>query len=129
MIRTVARLLLPIVVLAGCGAQPHVQVRRLASGEAIKVLGIGKVNRSGAGPTLMLRYQTDLNMDDASAVHAEARRAWAEFRKDAERAKVQRAIVSANSPPSGGGVITHTRTYNFVFERQGEGDWREIQQE
>ena len=77
----------------------------------------------------MLRYQTDLNMDDANAVHAEAGRIWADFRKDAERARVQSAIVSANSPPEGGGVITHTRTYNFVFERSGSGDWREIRKD
>jgi hypothetical protein len=124
------RLLLLVVLLAGCGgAQPPVQVRRLPSGEPVKVLGVAKVNFAASGPALMLRYQTDLNMDDVDAVHAEAQRIWTEFRKEAEQAHVQSAVVSANAPPSGGGVISHTRTYNFVFERSGAGDWRELRQE
>jgi hypothetical protein len=130
MLRAVCRLLPPILILAGCGpSQPHVQVRRLPSGEPVKVLGVAKVNLAASGPALMLRYQTDLNMDDVDAVHAEARRIWTEFRKEAEQAQVQSAIVSANAPPSGGGVISHTRTCNFVFERNGAGDWRELRQE
>jgi hypothetical protein len=131
MLRKARTLLCSILVLVGCGIapRPHVQLRRLPSGEEIRVLGIGKVNFSQSGPALMLKYQTDLNMDDADAVHAEAERIWAEFRKDAERAQVQSAIISANSPPSGGGVITHTRTYNFVFERSAGADWREIRRE
>ena len=130
MLRTVCRLLPPILILAGCGAsQPHVQVRRLSSGESVKVLGISKINSSASGPALMLKYQTDLNMDDADAVHAEAARIWVEFSKDAEQAQVQSAIVSANAPPTGAGVISHTRAYNFVFKQNARGDWREIPQE
>ena len=128
---SVCRLLLPILVLGGCGRepQPPIKLHTLPSGEQVKVLGIEKITSSASGPALMLRYQTDLNMDDADAVHAEAQRIWADFRKDAEQAQVRSAIVSANSPLSGGGVITHTRTYNFVFERRGPGDWREIPKE
>jgi hypothetical protein len=120
-----------LILLTGCGAgsQPPFHYRRLSSGEQVKVLGIGKVNFGAIGPALMLKYQTDLNMDDEAAVHAEAQRIWAEFRKDADQAQVQSAIVSANSPPSGGGAISHTRAYNFVFERRGAGEWHEISQE
>jgi hypothetical protein len=128
---SLCRVLLPILVLAGCRGtpQPPIKLHTLPSGEQVKVLGIRKITSSASGPALMLRYQTDMNMDDANAVHAEAERIWADFRKDAEQAHVQSAIISANSPPSGGGVITHTRAYNFVFERRGTGDWREVRAE
>jgi hypothetical protein len=131
MFPTLWRLLPSLLILAGCGpaSQPRFQYRRLSSGEQVKVLGIRKVNVGASGPALMLQYQTDLNMDDEAAVHTEAERIWAEFRSDADRAKVQSAIVSANSPPSGGGVISHTKAYNFVFERKGAGEWREISRE
>ena len=87
MLRAVCRLLPPILILAGCGpSQPHVQVRRLPSGEPVNVLGVAKVNFAASGPALMLRYQTDLNMDDVDAVHAEAQRNgagdWRELRQE-----------------------------------------------
>src|SRR5262249_9721012 len=122
-------LLACILAIAACAGSPPLQIRKLASGEEIKVLGIGKLKSSPSGPSLVLRYQTDLNMDDPDAVHAEAERIWGEFRKDADSAHVQSAIVSANAPPSGGGVITHVRTYNFVFERAAGGGWHEIRRD
>jgi len=127
MLRRVGSLLSPIVVLAACGGtpQPPVQVHRLPSGEEVKVLGIGKINFAASGPALMLKYQTDLNMDDTSALHAEAQRIWAEFRKDAEQAQVQNAMVSANSAPTGG-IVSRDRAYNVVYERGGDGSWREV---
>jgi hypothetical protein len=126
MVRWACRLMVSTVVAAGCGSgQPHVQVRRLSSGEQVKVLGIEKINTSASGPSLRLRYQTNLNMDDTDAVRDEARRIWAEFRKDADQARVRSAVVSANAPPSGGGVITHSQTYNLVLERSEGGEWHE----
>jgi hypothetical protein len=123
---TLCRLLSPIFVLTACGGapQPPVQVHRLPSGEQVKVLGIGKVNFAASGPALMLKYQSDLNLDDTSALHSEAQRIWEEFRKDADRAQVQSAIVSANSAPTGA-IVSHGRTYNFVYERSGDGSWHE----
>jgi hypothetical protein len=119
-------LLLPMFLLAGCnGESPTpLKVHRLPTGEEVKVLGVGKINFAGSGPALMLKYQTDLAMDDTSALHTEAQRIWAEFRKDAERAQVRNAIVSANSAPTGG-IVRHARTYNFVFEKNADGSWRE----
>ena len=89
------------------------------------MLGIGKINFKASDPALMLKYQTDLHMDDTSALHAEAQRIWAEFRKDAERAKVQSAIVSANSAPTSG-IVSHGRVHNFVYQRSGDGSWQEV---
>jgi hypothetical protein len=127
----VSSLLSPVLLLVACGGsapQPPVQVHRLPSGEEVKVLGIGKINFSASGPALMLKYQTGLSMDDTSALHAEAQRIWADFRKDAERAQVQNAIVSANSAPTGG-IVSHGRTYNFVYERSRDGSWREARKQ
>src|ERR1043165_1178547 len=69
-----------IITFAGCGGapQPTVQVHGLPSGEEVKVLGVGRINFPRSGPALMLKYQTDLRMDDTSALHAEVQRIWAE---------------------------------------------------
>jgi hypothetical protein len=117
------------LLAAACGgapAQPPYQIHRLPSGEQIKVLSIGRINFSGSGPALVLKYQTDLNMSDTAALHAQAARIWQEFHKDAEQAQVTSAIVSANSPPSGG-MVRRGRAYNFVYEKSADGTWREPQ--
>jgi hypothetical protein len=117
------------LLAAACGgaaSQPPYQIHTLPSGEQIKVLGVGRINLPASGPALMLKYQTDLNMSDTAALHAEAERIWQEFRKDAEQAQVASAILSANSPPSGG-MVSHGHAYNFVYEKAAEGTWRELQ--
>ena len=130
LLRVLSRLS-PVLLLAACGggaAQPPIQVHRLASGEEVKVLGVGRINLSASGPALMLKYQTDLSMTDTSALQAEVQRIWAEFRKDAERAQVQSAIGSANSAPTGG-LVSRGQTYNFVYEKSGDGEWREVRKQ
>jgi hypothetical protein len=118
-----------IALLAACGTgSPPVKVHRLPSGEEVRVLSLAKVTFAGSGPALMLKYQTDLSMDDTTALRAEARRIWAEFRKDAERAKVERAILSANSLPTGT-IVRHSRTYNFVYQRNGSDTWSEVRKQ
>jgi hypothetical protein len=120
---------LATLLAAGCGGTPPqqpYQIHTLPSGEQVKVLGVGRINFSGSGPALMLKYQTDLNMSDTAALHAQAARIWEEFRKDADQAQVTSAVVSANSPPSGG-IVSRGRAYNFVYERAADGNWRELQ--
>src|SRR5438093_5619304 len=48
---------------------------------------------------LILKYQTDLNLDDQAALHREVLAIWDVFRQDVERAGLKGAIVSANERP------------------------------
>jgi len=72
----------------------------------------------------MLRYQSDVNFDDAAALHREALDIWHLFRLDAERQHFTAAIVSAHAPPSGS-VLPTTRSHDFIF-RKIDGVWREV---
>jgi len=83
---------------------------------------MGPLQFTQAPPGLALSYETDLKISDREALRREATEIWQDFRVDAERAKVQSAIVMANEKPTGF-IITHNNSYNFVFERRGDGSW------
>jgi hypothetical protein len=71
----------------------------------------------------MLQYQTDLKVSDLPALKAEVSEIWPEFRKDVESGGFQSAIISANEVPQGF-LIKKSQSYNFVFERGSDGNWR-----
>lgn len=101
---------------------PH-QLRKLPSGKTIKVTSVAAINFAEGGRALMMKYLTDINIDDRLALRREADEIWADFKLEVERANVSTAILSANSLP-GGGIIQRGRGYNFVFQKDASGAWR-----
>jgi hypothetical protein len=127
MLRRRAHVALVYLLVAACSGGPsqaHYQTHTLSSGQQIKVLGVTRMTFPQSGPALMLKYQTDLDISDTAALHAEAGRVWADFRAEAERAGVGGAILSATSPPVGG-MVSHSKGYNFVYLKQADGGWQE----
>jgi hypothetical protein len=94
----------------------------LPSGKQIKVLGVGQMAFTEGPPGLMLKYETDIPIENVPALEREADEIWLSFRSDVERAGLRVGIVSANEKPSGF-IITKNRGYNFVFERGADGRW------
>ena len=71
----------------------------------------------------MLKYMTDVKIDDRAALRKEADEIWVDFRPEAEKANVSSVILSANSVPSGG-IIQTGQAYNFVFQKDPSGVWK-----
>jgi hypothetical protein len=111
-------LLLGVAFTAEAGDTPFV----LPSGKHLVVLGVGKIYFSESSPALMLKYQTEIPIDDVPALVKEADEIWSVFVKDVENAQLTAGIVSANSKPAGT-AITRTKTYNFVYMRKPDGKW------
>jgi hypothetical protein len=109
-----------LVVEAGCGLSPQ-QVRVLPSGKQIKVLTLMTVSVPSYPSVLMLKYQTDLPIDDAPALQAEADEVMEGLKVDAEQAKVARAIVSANEPRRL--IFMRGKSHNFLYLKQPDGTW------
>ena len=74
----------------------------------------------------MLKYQTELSIDDKSALEKEVDEIWEVFRKDVENAQLTSGIVSANEKPTGF-IITHSRGFNFVFTKSAIGEWSRME--
>jgi hypothetical protein len=83
---------------------------------------VGPIQFTQAPPGLALSYETDVNIGDREALRKEATEIWHDFRVDADRARVQSAIIMANEKATGF-IITHNNSYNFVFERRSDGSW------
>jgi hypothetical protein len=113
-------LLVPAIACTTSG--PPTKTVTLSSGKQIRVRSMGPLQFTQAPPGLALSYETDLKISDREALRREATEIWQDFRLDAERAKVQSAIIMANEKPTGF-IITHNNSYNFVFERRGDGSW------
>jgi hypothetical protein len=119
---------LGLLLLTACSSgpvQPRYHIHTLSSGEEVKVMGVTSITFPQSGPALMLKYQTDLDIADTAALRTEAEHIWADFRTEVERAGLQSAILSANSPPSPG-IVRHSRGYNFVYGKQSDGTWRRL---
>ena len=121
-----AAILLSIAVACGGSPSPY-QERTLPSGQTVKVLGVRKMFFTKGEAALMLKYQTDLNLDDQGALHREVLAIWDVFRQDVERAGLKGAIVSANERPVSHLFWSSNRSFNFVFERTEDGTWREAE--
>ena len=115
-----------MLVLGSCGPgqTPFTEVR-LQSGKMIKVLGTGTLYFSQDEPALMLKYQTDYNLEDKASLQKEIEEIWATFRADAERANVKNAVIAANEAPQGR-FITTNRNFNFVFKKSADGIWKQL---
>jgi hypothetical protein len=106
-----------------CAArEPSYKLVKLASGKEIKVLGVGQMNFSSGEKALMLKYQTDLKIEDKDALQREVDEIWPGFRIDVENARLDSAIISANEAPTGG-IISKNRAFNFVFKKASDGNW------
>jgi hypothetical protein len=115
------------LAVSGCGvsAPPAQQTVTLPSGKQVKVLGVGKVMFSNDAPALMLKYETDIPIDDKERLSQEADEIWKSFRDDVEKAQLTSAILSANEP-SKGLVVTTSRGFNFVYKRGADGTWSRL---
>ncbi len=119
-------LLTSVTMLVGCGAsEPNYKVVNLPSGKQVKVVGVVKMHFSNSSPALMLKYQTDLSLDDKPALEKEVDEIWESFRTDVEKGQLTDAIVSANTKPTGF-ILKKSRGYNFVFKKSDKGQWSKL---
>src|SRR6185369_18053521 len=115
-LKSIVAFTLASVLWACAGASPSYQVVRLPSGKEIKVFGVGRMHFSEGGSALMLKYHTDLRVDDKSVLQREIDEIWVGFKKDVENAQLSAAIISASEPRKGGFISTN-KSFNFVFKK------------
>jgi hypothetical protein len=115
---------LAVVVFAGCSSNnQRGRTFTLPSGKVIRVLGMGRMNyMSGAPPSLMFQYQTDLKISDKAELRKETSEIWRMLQVDADRGSFTGAIISAQEVPQGF-VFKHSSGYNFVYEKRADGTW------
>lgn len=114
-------LLVGCLLIGSCTQKPSYTAKTLPSGKVVKIAGIGKMFFSKDDPALMLKYYSDVSMNDTVKLQDEVEEIWSVFRIDAEQSKMNAAIISANEMPSG--IISKTRSFNFIFKKEPSGEW------
>ena len=87
---------------------------------------MGPVVFTKGPPALMLRYRTATPLSDVPALRVEADELWNRFIVDVERGHYVGAVISANGPDQGHGMITKGAGYNFIFKKDDQS-WRTLE--
>ena len=113
-----------LLALGGCGStEPGYTVHKLPSGREVKVLGMTKMFFAKGDPALVLKYRTDLKLDDHEQVRKEVEEVWQAFRGDVEREGLKAAVISVQETPKRVLIVTKSRGYNFVVKKSDAGAW------
>jgi hypothetical protein len=113
-----------LLALGGCGStEPGYTVHKLQSGREVKVLGITKMFFAKGHPALVLKYRTDLKLEDHEQLRKEVEEVWQAFRVDVEREGLKAAVISVQETPKRVLIITKSRGYNFVVKKSDAGAW------
>jgi hypothetical protein len=112
-----------LLMLSGCGSEPGYTVHKLPSGREVKVLGITKMFVTKGDPALVLKYRTDLRLEDHDQLRKEVEEVWQAFRVDVERAGLKAAVISVQATPKRMLIVTTSKGYNFVVKKSDAGAW------
>ena len=113
-----------LLALGGCGStEPGYTVHKLPSGREVKVLSMTKMFFAKGDPALVLKYRTDLKLDDHEQLRKEVEEVWQAFRVDVEREGLKAAVINVQETPKRVLIITKSRGYNFVVKKSGAGAW------
>jgi hypothetical protein len=110
-----------VAFATSCYQQPPHTVKTLRSGRTVRVAGVTRIFFRKGDQALMLKYYTDININNRSELQDEVEELWELFRVDVEKAGLKAAIISANEMPKG--VISRTEGFNFVFTKEPDGKW------
>lgn len=101
------------------------QLLKLPCGHTIKILSVSRIEYSKGVPALMVRYQTNLSVEERKALSEEVDDVFSVAEKQVERAGFHEAIISSNEVPKGM-FVTANRMLNFIFERGADGKWTRL---
>jgi len=112
---------------AGCSRPPSA-LTTLPSGKKIRITGAGPMHFANGTDALVLNCDTDISIDDMTALRKEVDEIWSIFRKDVEGAGVTNGVIRI-SHPEGSGLMTHRKGFGFVFAKRADGQWHCLQDE
>lgn len=98
---------------------------RLPGGHLVKILSVSKVEYSKGVMALMVRYQTNLSIDQRKALSEEVDDFWKVAVKEVEHYGYHEAIISSNEVPKGI-FVTANRMLNFIYEKGTDGKWTRL---
>lgn len=123
-----AYLVTPLLMLAACTqapppATPSSKVFTLQSGKVVKILRVTPLLFSSGERALMLSYETEIPLDDKTALGREADEVWEKFKFDVEAAHLDDAFIDANAKPLGTAFFNVNKSFHFQYKLGSDGQW------
>lgn len=105
-------------------SQEKMTIQKLPSGKEIKILSIGNwYFAKDRPPALLLRYQTDIRIDDVDLLRKEVEEIWPVFRINVEKSGLPNAAIAATNPLFDFLFFHTSRSRNFVVSKKTNGTW------
>lgn len=101
----------------------HYKPYTLPSGKVIKLMRVNKWIEAGEENSLVLEYETDIDLDSKDELKTEAEHIWNYFKINVEEAGLTKARILAYSPKKGK-FITKSSGYGFLITKQFDGSWQ-----
>jgi hypothetical protein len=113
-----------------CGAcsRQSTSLARLPSGKQIKITAEKTVHFPNGTRALILNCETDISIDDRSDLRKEVDEIWTMFSNTVESVGMSNGVIRMTHPEAGG-LVTHGKSYDFVFEKRLDGQWHCLQDE
>ncbi len=89
----------------------------------------GKMDFPNGDSALVMEYQTSIPIENMAALRKEVDWIWDTLRIDVETAKLKTGVIRATHPDEGGGLVTHSKGYGFVFTKRDDGKWHCLEDE
>ena len=114
---------------AGCGpAVPEYTLVRSHGGGTIKLEHKSRLTLPDDSEALLLRYRTDLSIDDAEDLRAEVEEVLRTFRTEADREGIEAALIEARAL-RGDRWSRIGRAQRFAFRKRAGGQWELVERQ
>ena len=125
--RIIVTIFIVLFLLISCNSQnppSSSSLVRLPSGKEIRVYSIMRITfvDKSHPPSLLLRYEKNLEPNDSKALREEVQEVWEILRPKADSSVDSYAMIKANEPIRG--VITQTHSFTYGFIKMENGQWR-----
>jgi hypothetical protein len=111
--------------LLGC-SRPAGKIYILPSGKQIRITSIVPMHFSRGGDALVMNCETDISIDDMADLRKEVDEIWGKFENDVEGAGMSNGVIRMVHP-EGSGLVTQSRGFGFVFQKEVNGQWQCLQ--
>lgn len=115
-----------VILIAGAywsSTRPNYVLHTLPSGKTIKLISIKKWREVGESDSLVLQYQTDINLKSKDELKKEVENIWQFLKVEVEKEGLTKARILAHSEAKGK-FVKKRSGYGFVIVKQDGGRWK-----
>jgi len=105
------------------------RVKKAVVEKFIPTAKTGEMDFPNGDSALVMEYQTSIPIVNMAALRKEVDWIWDALRMDVENAKLKTGVIRAVHPDGGGGLVSQSKGYGFVFTKRDDGKWHCLQDE